>query len=69
MKLKELQSILCSKRGDLQLAIIYDVATGQDLRYGCSIEYAIKDYGEHEVQRISSWYAKDERRDYLVIDI
>lgn len=69
MKLKSLKSILGSTRSHLQLAIVYDTKTGQDLRYGCSIEYAIKDYGEYEVEKISSWFAEDERRDYLVIEI
>jgi hypothetical protein len=69
MKLKALKSISGSTRDHLQLAIIHDTNTGQDLRYGCSIEYAVKDYGEHEVQKISSWFAEDERRDYLVIEI
>jgi hypothetical protein len=69
MKLKELESILCDPHRHLQLVVIYDSSSGKDLRYGCSIEYAIKDYGEHIVKRISSWFAEEEHRDYLVIDI
>ncbi len=69
MKLKDLQSILCSQNKHLQLAIIFDTKTGKDLSYGCSIEYAIKDFGECVVKKNSSWFAEEEHIDYLVIDI
>ena len=69
MKLRELKSILCGPHTHLQLAIIYDSNSGKDLRYGCSMEYAIKDYGACVVKKISSWFAEKEHRDYLVIDI
>ena len=69
MKLKELKSILYGPHTHLQLAIIYDSNSGKNLRYGCSIEYAIKDYGDCVVKRISSWFAEEEHRDYLVIDV
>ena len=69
MKLRELKSILCGPHTNLQLAIIYDSNSGKDLRYGCSMEYAIKDQGDCVVKKISSWFAEEEHRDYLVIDV
>jgi hypothetical protein len=69
MKLKELKTILYSKTGDYQWAIVYDWAKNIDLATGCSIEYAIEHYGECEVKRIRSCYEADKGQDYLVIII
>ena len=56
MKLKELESILISPRGSISRAIVYDLETDTELEYGCSVEYAVANYGEREVKRISSAY-------------
>ena len=69
MKLKELYSILRSRTGDIQFAIVYSLTTNKDLEYGCSVDYAIDHYGEYEVARIKSYYDAANRMDYLVIEI
>jgi hypothetical protein len=55
MKLKELQSVLRSRRGGIQSAIVYDSASNTDLENGCSVEYAVEHYGDSEVQRIEAF--------------
>ena len=52
MKLKELKSILCS-RERIQTSIIYDCKKNKDVDKGF-IEYIMQEYGEMEVNRISS---------------
>ena len=54
MKLKELQTILCSRRGAVQFAIVYEAETSTELESGCSVEYAIKHHGDREVKRIGA---------------
>ena len=54
MKLKELKSILFSNRGDIQWAIVYDYTNNVDLTEECAIEYAIANYGDRIVHRISA---------------
>lgn len=51
MKLNELKSILYSNTGSIVWVIVYDTQTCSDLEQ-CSIEHAIKIYGEHDVKRI-----------------
>ena len=55
MKLKELKSILYSSRGSVQFAIVYDQEKNTDLASGCSIDYAVKEYGERELKRIEAF--------------
>ena len=55
MKLKEMKSVLFSRRGSVQFAIIYDLEKNEDIENGCSIEYAIKHYGEKEVKHIEAF--------------
>lgn len=69
MKLKDLKPILHSTTGVIQRAIIYDLEKDEDIKYGCSIEYAIVNYGECEVKRIHSYYDYTNGFDYLVITI
>lgn len=52
MKLKELKQILYSRRDYIQSTIVYNSETNEDVENGCSIEYAIKHYGEKEVKHI-----------------
>lgn len=54
MQVKELKSVLYSLRGCVQFAIVYDYTQNADLVSGCSVEYAIKEYGERELHRISA---------------
>lgn len=69
MKLKDLNLILHSASGLMQWAIVYDYEKNEDVEYGCSVEYAIANYGECEVKRISSYYNYTNQLDYLVITI
>ena len=61
MKLCELKDILCSGRGSIQIAIVYDTETNKDIEVGCSIDYAVLEYGNREVKRIQA------HSNYLVI--
>lgn len=64
MKLKDLKPILHScYGGGIQYAVVWDVAACIAIVNGCSIEYAIANYGDREVVRISAC------EDKLVIDI
>lgn len=63
MKLKKLKSILFSTTGDIQFAVVYDYEEQIDLENGCSIEYAIANYGEQTVRRIQAYEGE------LVIEI
>lgn len=54
MKLKDLKSILQSRIGDMQWAIVWDATICEDLEVGCSIDYAIANYGDREVYRIKA---------------
>lgn len=54
MKLKELKAILYSSRGNIQFAIVYDMATNTDVENGCSIDYAVERYAEKEVKHIQA---------------
>lgn len=59
MKLKELKEVLYSRTGEIQQAIIYNLNENKDVEYGCSIEFAMVNYGEYEVKRINSCYEND----------
>lgn len=63
MKLKDLSGIIRSTTGSLQFVIVYDITTNTDLENDCSAEYAMKTYGDREVQRIQA------EGDQLVITI
>lgn len=67
MKLKDLESILSSESGAIQRTIVYDLEKNDDLECGCSIEFAVTNYGEREVKRIGSCY--ESGKDYLIITI
>ena len=56
MKLKDLAPVAYSLTGDIQSCIVYDCHENIDLETGCSIEYAIKHYGDRDLHRISSLY-------------
>ncbi len=63
MTLNKLKDILYSTRDNILHCIIYDAVTFKDVEKGCSIEYAIKEYGNNEIARITIDH------DYLVIGI
>lgn len=63
MQLKDLAPVLRSPRGRIQFAIVYDLGIHNDIEGGCSVEYAVKHYGEWRVDRIT---AED---DYLVLHV
>lgn len=54
MKLKDLKSILFSTHGCIQSAIVYDRAKNTDIISGCSVDYAVENFGECEVKRIQA---------------
>ena len=54
MKLEALKDILKSPRGSIQSCIVYERETDLDLAYGCSVEYAVKTYGDRIVKNITS---------------
>lgn len=55
MKLKDLGNVLRSTHGAIQFAIIWDEKECKDLENGCSVEYAVKEYGERTVKRINAY--------------
>lgn len=55
MKLRDLDSIIYSKTGDIQFVIVYDYETNTDLETDCSFEYAREHYGDRVVKRISAY--------------
>ena len=64
MKRKKLNKIIFSRgMADVQFVIIWDSSTCKDLLNGCSFEYALKEYGDAEVKRVSAYENK------LVIEI
>ena len=54
MKLKDLKEVLYSQTGNIQFAIVWDYNTMQDLENGCSVDYAVKEYGEKELKQITA---------------
>lgn len=54
MKVKDLKEVLWSPIGDLQTAVVYDVDEHKVLISGCSIECAVRCYGECELVRVSA---------------
>ena len=63
MKLGELKRILYSCRGAIQSAIVWDKENCKELEKGCSVEYAVENYGNYEVKHITA------DQGYLVITI
>ena len=55
MKLKDLSCVLYSTRGSVQFAIVYDQEKNADLISGCSIDHAVKEYGDREIKRIEAF--------------
>ena len=56
MKLKDLSTVLRSTTGAMQEAIVYDLDIAQDLASGCSVDYAVKHYGDMELERITAYW-------------
>lgn len=56
MKLADLEPIIHSAYGDIQLCTIYERDTGLRPENGCSAEYACKHYGKREIERVSTSY-------------
>ena len=67
MKLKDLAPVAYSLTGDIQSCIVYDCHENIDLESGCSIEYAIKHYGDRDLHRISSLY--EDGGSYLLLSL
>lgn len=55
MKLRDLKSVLYSDRGCIQFAIVYDHERHADIAAGCSVEYAVKEFGDKEVKQIGAF--------------
>jgi hypothetical protein len=55
MKLKDLAPVLRSSTGAMQEAVVYDLDSNQDLASGCSVDYAVKHYGDMELDRITAY--------------
>ena len=54
MKVKNLTPVMFSRPGAFQPAIVYDIDRAEDLAHGCSVDYAIKTYGERTVALITA---------------
>lgn len=67
MKLKDLAPVAYSLTGGIQSCIVYDFSENIDLETGCSIEYAIKHYGDRGLHRISSLY--EDGCSYLLLSL
>ena len=67
MKLKDLAPVAYSLTGDIQSCIVYDCRENIDLETGCSIEYAIKHYGDRDLHRVSSLY--EDGCSYLLLSL
>ena len=67
MKLKDLATVAYSLTGDIQSCIVYDCHENIDLETGCSIEYAIKHYGDRDLHRVSSLY--EDGCSYLLLSL
>ncbi len=63
MTLNKLKDILYSTRDNILHCIIYDAKTFEDIEKGCSIEYAMENYGDNAITRITV------DQGYLVIGI
>ena len=63
MKLKELKAILYSDTGFMHWAVVWDDTKKETIIEGCSVDYAVSNYGEREVERL---YADN---NYLVISV
>jgi hypothetical protein len=68
MKLRELAPVLRSSRGDIQFAIVYDVDANRDLATG-SVEYAVKEYGDWYLDRITGTAVDDDVPGALVLHV
>lgn len=53
MKLKDLKGIIRSSRDGVEMVTIYSEKTFDDINSSCSIEYAIEEYGNYEVKRVT----------------
>lgn len=67
MKLEELSDILQTPVGCWQDVIVYNITDHMEMEPSCSIEYAIKYYGDWKVNRLSSYCDYEKRQDYMVI--
>lgn len=63
MRLKDLSNVLWSQVGCIQSVIIYNVTDRIEMERSCSIEYAVKYYGDWRVNNISAY------DNYLVLHV
>lgn len=54
IRLGDLKSILYSRHGSTQEAIVYDLETNTDLEDDCYVDYAVKAYADRIVKRITA---------------
>lgn len=52
MKLNSMKGILRSSIGEIQTCVVWDSTNLEDIANGCSVEYAIKTYGDRPLDRI-----------------
>lgn len=62
-QLHELAFCLRSITGAVQLCAVYDISEGKDLADGCSVDYAVKNYANYYLDRITAY------GDYLVLHV
>lgn len=55
MKLKNMKNILRSTTGDIQMCVVWNSEKCVVLENACSVEYAIKHYGEYILDRIYTY--------------
>ena len=67
MKLKDLKDVLWSTTGQIQWCVVYDWEADKDIAPRCSVEYAIKHYGDITVRRIMSAY--EDGQSLLIIEV
>lgn len=54
IKLKDLKDVLYSTTGNIQRAVVWDMTNNKDIMDGCSIDYAVKEYGEYPLRHIEA---------------
>lgn len=54
MKLRDLAPVLFSRPGSFQSAVVYDIDKNADLMCGGSVDYALKEFGDRVLARITA---------------
>ena len=69
MKLKDLSSVLWTPVGCMQYTIVYNITDNIEMERLCSVEDAVKYYGDWRANRLFSYYDYEEKCDYIVIHL